>query len=81
LVSTGGRGRKGVAGGHGNVIGDIYDTLGKDGVAGFFDGTEYLHTNTAGAMVSAEAFIAGLKDLAGMPQADFLNEKGKPLKT
>jgi rhamnogalacturonan acetylesterase len=65
---------------HGNIIGDIYDKLGKDEVAKFFDGTEYLHTNTAGAIVNAEAFIAGLKGLAGMPLVDFLNEKGKAIK-
>jgi lysophospholipase L1-like esterase len=62
---------------HSNIIGDIYDKLGKDEVAKFFDGTEYLHTNTAGAIVNAEAFIAGLKGLSNMPLVDFLNEKGK----
>jgi rhamnogalacturonan acetylesterase len=62
---------------HSNIIGDIYDKLGKDAVATFFDGTEYLHTNTAGAIVNAEAFIAGLKALPNMPLVQFLNDKGK----
>jgi rhamnogalacturonan acetylesterase len=62
---------------HSNIIGDIYDKLGKDEVAKFFDGAEYLHTNTAGAIVNAEAFIAGLKTLPNMPLVLFLNDKGK----
>jgi lysophospholipase L1-like esterase len=64
---------------HSNIIGDRYDRLGKDEVARFFDGTEYLHTNTAGAIVNAEAFIAGLKALPDMPLVDCLNEKGKAI--
>jgi rhamnogalacturonan acetylesterase len=66
---------------HGNSIGDIYDKLGKDEVAKFFDASDYLHTNTAGAIINAEAFIAGLKGLKDMPLANFLNEKGKAIKT
>jgi lysophospholipase L1-like esterase len=64
---------------HGNIIGDIYDKLGKDEVAKFFDGTEYLHTNTAGAIVNAEAFISGLKALTDMPLINFLNDRGKAI--
>ena len=64
---------------HSNIIGDRYDALGKDEVAKFFDGTEYLHTNTAGAIVNAEAFIAGLKALPDMPLVKFLNDKGKAI--
>jgi hypothetical protein len=65
---------------HSNVIGNIYDKLGMDEVAKFFDGTEYLHTNTEGAIVNCEAFIAGLKALPAMPLVDFLNNKGKAIK-
>ena len=64
---------------HSNIIGDRYDALGKDGVAKFFDGTEYLHTNTAGAIVNAEAFIAGLKGLPVMPLIECLNDRGKAI--
>lgn len=64
---------------HSNIIGDIYDKLGKEEVARFFDGTEYLHTNTAGAIVNAEAFISGLKSLPDMPLINFLNERGKAI--
>ncbi len=65
---------------HSNIIGDVYDKLGKDEVSRFFDGTEYLHTNTAGAIVNAEAFIAGLKALPGMPLIHFFNDRGKAIK-
>jgi rhamnogalacturonan acetylesterase len=61
---------------HSNIIGDVYDRLGKDEVAKFFDGTEYLHTNTTGAIINAEAFISGLKALPDMPLINFLNAKG-----
>jgi lysophospholipase L1-like esterase len=65
---------------HSNIIGDLYDKLGKDEVARFFDGTEYLHTNTAGAIANAEAFIAGLKALPGAQFVNFLNDRGKAIK-
>jgi rhamnogalacturonan acetylesterase len=64
---------------HSNIIGDRYDQLGKDEVTKFFDGMEYLHTNTAGAIVNAEAFIAGLKALPEMPLVNFLNDRGKAI--
>jgi lysophospholipase L1-like esterase len=64
---------------HSNIIGDCYDKLGKDEAAKFFDGAEYLHTNTAGAIINAEAFIAGLKALPDMPLAQFLNDRGKAI--
>jgi rhamnogalacturonan acetylesterase len=64
---------------HSNIIGDRYDKLGKDEVAKFFEGMEYLHTNTAGAIVNAEAFIAGLKALPDMPLVNFLNDRGKAI--
>lgn len=64
---------------HTHIIADIYDKLGQAEVAKFFTATptEYLHTNTAGAIVNAEAFIAGLKALPKMPLVQCLNKKGK----
>jgi len=66
---------------HTHIIADIYDKLGEAQVAEFFTATptEYLHTNTAGAIVNAEAFIAGLKTLPGLPLIDDLNDKGKAI--
>jgi lysophospholipase L1-like esterase len=66
---------------HTNIIADIYDKMGKAEVAKFFTATptEYLHTNTAGAIVNAETFIAGLKALSDMPLVNMLNEKGKAI--
>jgi len=61
---------------HSNIIGDIYDKLGQTEGDKLF-GDHYLHTNTAGAIVNCEAFIAGLKALQDMPLVGFLNEKGK----
>jgi lysophospholipase L1-like esterase len=64
---------------HTNIIADIYDKMGEAEVANFFTATptEYLHTNTAGAIVNAEAFIAGLKALPDVPLVNCLNKKGK----
>jgi hypothetical protein len=64
---------------HSNIIGDRYDALGKEAVAKYFAGTEYLHTDTEGAIVNCEAFIAGLKAIADMPLVDDLNDKGKAI--
>ncbi len=64
---------------HSNIIGDRYDALGKDAVAKYFAGAEYLHTDTEGAIVNCEAFIAGLKAIPNMPLVDDLNEKGKAI--
>ncbi len=61
---------------HTNIIADHYDQLGQDEVAKFFNGAEYLHPNTTGAIVNTEAFIAGLKALPDMPLVKALNEKG-----
>jgi lysophospholipase L1-like esterase len=63
---------------HANIIGDIYDRLGQtEGDALFAD--HHLHTNTAGAIINCEAFIAGLKALPSMPLVEDLNEKGKAI--
>lgn len=64
---------------HTNIIADQYDKLGEAEVAKFFNGTEYLHTNTAGAILNCEAFIAGLKAIPDMPLVAALNEKGKSI--
>jgi hypothetical protein len=63
---------------HSNIIGDIYDKLGPDEADKLF-GDHYLHTNTAGAIVNCEAFIAGLKAIPDMPLVNCLNEKGKAI--
>jgi hypothetical protein len=66
---------------HTNIIADIYDRMGESEVSKFFTATpaEYLHTNTAGAIVNAEAFIAGLKALPDMPLVHFLNDRGRAI--
>jgi len=64
---------------HTNIIADRYDALGQDAVAKFFVGTEYLHTNTEGAILNCEAFIAGLKAIPDMPLVNVLNERGKAI--
>jgi lysophospholipase L1-like esterase len=63
---------------HSNIIGDIYDRIGRDEVMKLFaTEAEYLHPNTAGAIINCEAFIAGLKAIPNLPLVDYLNEKGK----
>lgn len=65
---------------HSNIIGDIYDRIGKEEVAKLFaTEAEYLHPNTAGAVINCEAFIAGLKIIPDMPLVNYLNEKGKAI--
>jgi lysophospholipase L1-like esterase len=64
---------------HSNIIADRYDAMGKDAVAKFFAGAEYLHTDTDGAIVNCEALIAGLKAIPDMPLVNFLNDKGKAI--
>lgn len=64
---------------HSHIIGDAYDKLGEEAVAKFFAPTDYLHTNTAGAIVNCETFIAGLKALPTLPLLDYLNEKGRSI--
>lgn len=66
---------------HTNIIADKYDAMGEEAVSKFFTATptEYLHTNTEGAILNCEAFIAGLKALPDMPLNGFLNEKGKAI--
>jgi lysophospholipase L1-like esterase len=63
---------------HSNIIGDLYDKLGSVEGDKLF-GDHYLHTNTAGAIINCEAFIAGLKALPDMPLVDCLNDKGKAI--
>ena len=63
---------------HSNIIGDIYDKLGATETDKLF-GDHYLHTNTAGAIINCEVFIAGLKALPEMPLVNYLNDKGKAI--
>lgn len=63
---------------HSNIIGDMYDRMGMVAADPLF-GDRYLHTNTAGAIVNCEAFIAGLKAIPEMPLVGYLNEKGKAI--
>ncbi len=63
---------------HSNIIGDLYDKMGMDTVDKLF-GDRYLHTNTAGAIINCEAFIAGLKAIPDMPLVACLNEKGQAI--
>jgi lysophospholipase L1-like esterase len=65
---------------HTNIIADAYDKMGETEVAKLFTATptEYLHTNTSGAIINAEAFIAGLKSLP-TPLVNFLSDKGKAI--
>ncbi len=64
---------------HTNIIADAYDKLGEAPTDKLF-GDHYLHTNTAGAIINCEAFIAGLKALPDMPLVEDLNDKGKAIK-
>ena len=63
---------------HSNIIGDRYNKIGQEEGDKLF-GDHYLHTNTAGAIINAEAFIAGLKALPDMPLVNYLNDKGKAI--
>ncbi len=63
---------------HTLIISDQYDKLGKDVVVPLF-GDGILHTDTAGAIVNAEMFVAGIKALDIKPLVDALNDKGKAI--
>jgi hypothetical protein len=65
---------------HSNIIGDIYDRIGAEEVKKLFaTEAEYLHPNTAGAIINCEAFIAGLKAIPDMPLTKYLNERGQKI--
>ncbi len=61
---------------HTDIIGDRYDQLGQEVVQPLF-GDGILHTTTLGAIVNAEAFIAGIKALQIKTLTDALNDKGQ----
>jgi hypothetical protein len=62
-----------------NIAGDVYDKIGPETAYKMW-GDGYLHSNTAGAIINCEAFIAGLKALPETaPITDALNEKGKAI--
>ncbi len=57
------------------IIARRYDAMGPEAVDGLF-GDPHTHTDWAGAVINAEAVVAGLRDLPGDPLANFLSEKG-----
>jgi lysophospholipase L1-like esterase len=63
---------------HTNIIADRYEKLGKDAVRPYF-AADPLHTTTYGAVVNAELFIAGLKQLDIKPLVEALNDNGKAI--
>jgi lysophospholipase L1-like esterase len=63
---------------HTNIIADRYEQLGQDAVRPYF-AADTLHTTTYGAVVNAELFIAGVKQLDIKPLVDALNDKGKAI--
>lgn len=63
---------------HTNIIADRYEQLGQDGVRPYF-AADPLHTTTYGAIVNAELFVAGLKQLDIKPLVDALNERGQAI--
>ena len=65
---------------HSNITADVYEKLGPDEVAKFFP-ADHTHTSTDGAVLNAETFIAGLKALPEMTLVEYLNEKGRAIKT
>lgn len=64
---------------HSNIIADVYEKMGFDAVQPLHP-ADHTHTSTAGAIVNAEALIAGLKTLKGVnPILYALNAKGRAL--
>jgi rhamnogalacturonan acetylesterase len=57
------------------IIARRYDAMGPEVVDGLF-GDPHTHTDWAGAVVNAEAVVAGLRNLPGDPLAPYLSEKG-----
>jgi lysophospholipase L1-like esterase len=64
---------------HTEIIGARYDVLGEQTVRGFFTADGILHTNTPGAIVNAEAFVAGVKAMGIKPLVEALSDKGKSI--
>jgi hypothetical protein len=63
---------------HCEVTAELYEKMGREAVEKLFV-QDHTHTNTEGAVINAETFIAGLKAISEMPLADYLNEKGKAI--
>ncbi|HYO25149.1 MAG TPA: rhamnogalacturonan acetylesterase [Lacipirellulaceae bacterium] len=63
---------------HANITADRYEDLGPAAVAKFFP-QDHTHTSTAGAVLNAETFIAGLKTLPGEPLVASLNPRGQAI--
>jgi lysophospholipase L1-like esterase len=58
------------------IIARRYDALGPVAVDALF-GDPHTHTDWAGAVINAEAVVAGLRDLPGDPLAPYLSAQGK----
>jgi hypothetical protein len=63
---------------HGAIISARYEQFGQEAVKPFHP-ADPLHTSTFGAIVNAEAFIAGVKALGLEPVASALNAKGRAI--
>jgi lysophospholipase L1-like esterase len=63
---------------HGAIISAKYNQLGQEAVKSFF-AADPLHTTTPGAVVNAEAFVAGVKALGLEPLVATLNDKGRAI--
>lgn len=57
------------------IVADRYQAFGPEKVKSFF-GSDYVHTNPAGADFNAAAMVAGLKGLVASPFPSFLFAKG-----
>ncbi len=58
------------------ILAHRYDAMGPEAVDKLF-GDPHTHTDWAGAVINAEAAVAGLRDLPGDPLAPYLSAKGK----
>lgn len=61
-----------------NIIGELYERLGQEIVAGFFP-IDHTHTSADGANVNARCVVAGLRGLAENPLEPYLNELGRAI--
>lgn len=60
------------------IIAEEYDKLGPQKVDLLF-GDEHTHTSWAGAVINAEAVVAGLKVLKNGPLSHYFSAKGKAI--
>jgi rhamnogalacturonan acetylesterase len=62
---------------HSSITADLYEKRGREEAGKYH--SDRTHTNTEGAAVNAETFIAGIKGQGINPLMDALNEKGKAI--